>query len=70
MEDEYQKKNIRMPIQKKEIDDEEDNIIFGNKKPGTKPVKNVNEWKNSVLVIVPVRLGLNKINKEYYIPIL
>lgn len=28
------------------------------------------DWKNGVLVIVPTRLGLNKVNKEYFAPIL
>ena len=28
------------------------------------------EWKNAVLVIIPNRLGLNKVNKEYFGPIL
>jgi hypothetical protein len=28
------------------------------------------EWKNSVLVIIPTRLGLSKVNKEYYSSIL
>lgn len=27
-------------------------------------------WVNSVLVIVATRLGLNKVNKEYFNPIL
>lgn len=26
-------------------------------------------WKNGVLVIVPTRLGLSKVNKEYFNPI-
>jgi hypothetical protein len=26
-------------------------------------------WKNGILVIVPTRLGLNKVNKEYFGPI-
>lgn len=27
------------------------------------------EWRNGVLVIVPTRLGLHKVNKEYFQPI-
>ena len=30
-----------------------------------KIVKKSNDWKNSVYVIVPLRLGLEQINKEY-----
>jgi hypothetical protein len=24
------------------------------------------KWKNGILVIIPTRLGLNKVNKEYF----
>mmetsp|Transcript_15487 Transcript_15487/g.10859 ORF Transcript_15487/g.10859 Transcript_15487/m.10859 type:complete len:85 (-) Transcript_15487:646-900(-) len=30
----------------------------------------VQDWKNGVLVLIPTRLGLNKIDKDYYLPIL
>ena len=28
-----------------------------------------NCWKNTLLVIIPTRLGLNRVNKEYFTPI-
>jgi len=36
----------------------------GSSSPDThNPAK---EWRNALLVVVPARLGLNKINKEYH----